>query len=201
VGHGVTRGSRPRWASRLLACVLPPRDVEAAIGDLEEEYALRCQATSRASTARWYWGQVVRSVPVFAWASVRRGGWASTLAVALGACVVQAAIEFATKFAMSAVVAPDTRLPAILTLVVSLPTLVLLSFLAARIRPGGATMLTTVILAAIVFQLAVKTNAGLPVWNQIAALVVAPSAAFAGGILSLKVRQREIHSPRTRHLR
>jgi len=189
--NGLTRDLRPRWAGRLLAGVLPPSDVEAAIGDLEEEYALRSQATSLASATQWYWGQVARSVPVFAWASVRRGGWGSTLAVALGACVVQAAVELATKVAMSAVVTPDTRLPAILTLAVTLPTLVLLSYVAARIRPGGATMLTAVILVAVVLQLAVKTNAGLPVWNQIAALVVAPSAAFAGGILSLRARHRE----------
>jgi hypothetical protein len=34
--NGLIRGLRPRWAGRLLACVLPPRDVEVAIGDLEE---------------------------------------------------------------------------------------------------------------------------------------------------------------------
>jgi len=186
--NGLTPGLRPRWAGRLLACVLAPRDVEATIGDLEEEYALRSQATSLASAAQWYWSQVARSIPVFAWASVRRGGWGSTLAVALGACVVQAAVELATKVAMSAAVTPDTRLPAILTLVVTLPTLVFLSYLAARIRPGGATMLAALILIAVFLQLALKTNAGLPVWNQIAALVVGPSAAFAGGVLLLKAR-------------
>jgi hypothetical protein len=157
----------------------------------EEEYALRSETTSQAGAAQWYWGQVGRSIPVLAWASVRQGGWASTLAVAVGACIVQAAVELATKFAMSAVVMPDARLPAILTLFVSVPTLAFVSYLAARIRPGGAAMLTALILIAVLFQLALKTNAGLPIWNQIAALAVAPSAAFAGGILSLRVRPRE----------
>jgi hypothetical protein len=186
--NGVTRGSRPRWAGRLFACVLPPRDVEVAVGDLEEEYAVRSEATSMASAAHWYWGQVGRSIPILAWASVRQGGWATTLAVAVGACIVQAAVELTTKFAISAVVVPDTGLPAILTLFVTLPTLVFLSYLAARIRPGGATMLTALILIAVVLQLVLKTNAGLPVSNQIAALVVGPSAAFTGGILSLRAR-------------
>jgi hypothetical protein len=184
----VTRGLRPRWAGWLLACVLPPCDVEVAIGDLEEEYALRSEATSLTSAAHWYWGQVGRSIPVLALASIRQGGWASTLAVAVGACIVQAIVELTTKFAISAVVMPDTRLPAILTLFVTLPTLVFLSYVAARIRPGGATMLTALILIAVLLQLGLKTNAGLPVWTQIAALVVGPSAALTGGILSLKVR-------------
>jgi hypothetical protein len=64
--------------------------------------------------------------------------------------------------------------------------LVLVSYLAARIRPGAATAMAGLIVIAAVIQLVAKTGADMPIWNQIVALVVGPSAALAGGVLSLR---------------
>jgi hypothetical protein len=119
------------------------------------------------------------------WALVRRGGCLATVGVALGACTVQASIEVASKAAISSV-APDIRLAAILTLMVALPTLVLVSYLAARIRPGASIVMTALVLIAVVVQLVVKEGQTIPFWNAIAALFIGPSATFAGGVLFLR---------------
>lgn len=179
--------SRTRVAGWMLGCVLSRRDVEATIGDLEEEYLLRSRSTGDPAVFRWYWSQIARTIPLLVWTSVRRGGWAM-LAVALGACIVQAAVELASKFALSSLSAADTRLPAFLTLIIGLPSLVFVSYLAARIRPGAATAMAGLILIAVAIQIVVKPGGDLPYWNQMAALLVGPSAAFAGGILSLRTR-------------
>jgi hypothetical protein len=178
--------SRSRIAAWVLACALPAEDVEIILGDLEEEYALRSRSTR--GSLPWYWAQIVRSMPVFLWLPVRRGGWVPTLGVALGACAIQAMIELTTKFAIVGLFHPDARWPAFITLMVTLPSLTLLSYLAARIRPGAATMLTAIIVFAVVLQLVVKDDHGMTFWAQLATLFVGPSVAFTGGVLSLRTR-------------
>lgn len=181
------RLSRSRVASWVLACALPPQDLELIIGDLEEEYVLRSRSTPGAF--RWYWAQIIRSMPVLLWTPVRRGGWLPTLGAAVGACAVQAMIELATKFAILSLFPPDAWWPAVVTLVVTLPSLAFLSYLATRICPGAATMLTALVAIAVVIQLIVKNGHGMTFWTQLAALFVGPSMAFTGGVLSLKTRR------------
>jgi hypothetical protein len=101
---------------------------------------------------------------------------------------MQAMIELTTKFAIVGLLPPDARWPAFLTLAVTLPSLTLLSYQATRIRPGAATMLTAVVVFAVVLQLTVKRRHGMTFWTQLATLFVGPSMAFMGGVLSLKAR-------------
>jgi hypothetical protein len=159
--------------------------LEVVIGDLAEEHALRSASMSASHLARWYWGQIARSIPALLWASIRRGGWIVTSITAVAACLVQAAVELGAKSAISSLAAIDTPLVAIGSWVVGLPSLIFVSYLAARIRPGAATVLTAIIVIAVFIQLVVKGET-LPVWKQIAAVVVGPSAAFAGGVMSLR---------------
>jgi putative ABC transport system permease protein len=69
-----SRRRRPPAAARLLAALFPPKDAaaEAAIGDLEEEYADRAdRGTFRA--AAWYWAEAASLARWFAAERVR--GW------------------------------------------------------------------------------------------------------------------------------
>jgi hypothetical protein len=174
-----------RWAARLLGCVMPPRDVEVMIGDLAEEHALRSSSTGVWHLRFWYWRQIARSIPVLLAASVRRGGWTATLSTALAACLVQALIELGAKFAISDLAALDRSVVGILSWMVGFPSRIFVSYLAARIRPGAATMLTAIIVIAIVIQLFLKGH-DMPFWKQVAALFLAPTAAFAGGVIILR---------------
>jgi hypothetical protein len=180
----LTHDARSRWSRWILGCVLPARDVDVVMGDLIEEHAVRSRSTAAARASQWYWGQICRSIPPLLWASVQQGGWLSTLGVALGACIVQAIVELTSKLAISSLFAPDAGLGP-LTLMVTLPTLVLVSYFAARIRPGAAIVMAALVVVAVVVQLAVKGDQ-LPIGGQIAALFIGPMAAFSGGVLSLK---------------
>jgi hypothetical protein len=172
---------RPRVATWLFTCLLPIEDAESIVGDLEEE------GRSRGSNVdTWYWAQVVRSfVPLFG-AGLNRGGWLSTLAVALLACVCQAAIEL-----VAARVAWGWRpshMPSVpLTLVITLPSFIWLSYQATRIRPGAGSALAAMAAAALSLRLwlAISSGLGMP-GDILLALVVAPSMALTGAFLALK---------------
>jgi hypothetical protein len=166
--------------------VLSPQDLEVMIGDLEEERRLRSVSMPPQQVAGWYWSQVLRSVPPLLWASIRRGGVLTTVATAVAAVIVQANVELATKSAMSSLIAYDAPMPALLSLFVTVPTLVFVSYVATQIRPGAAVALTALIVLAVTVELIVKTGYDMSIWNQVAALLVGPSAAFAGGVLAVR---------------
>lgn len=179
--------SRSGLAGWLLGCVLPRRELEIIIGDLEEEYALRCRSTPDAS--RWYWIQVFRSLPPLLWAPVRRGGWLPTLGVALAACVVQALVELTTKLALVDLLPAGARSLDFLTLLVTLPSFTILSYLATRVFPGAATMLAGIVLFAVFLQVAVQDGQGMTIWTQLSALCAGPSMAFTGGVFARRTRR------------
>jgi hypothetical protein len=108
--------------------------------------------------------------------------------MAIAACLVQAIVELGARFAISNLVVADMGVAAMLTWVVGISSLVFVSYLAARTRPGASIMLTALIVIAVAVQLALKIHQ-LPLWKLIAAVFAGPTAAFAGGAISLR-RQR-----------
>ncbi len=62
----------PRLAQAMLRACLHPADAEAVLGDLEEIYARLLNRAGRTEARRWYWSQVLRSMPRFA---ARTLGW------------------------------------------------------------------------------------------------------------------------------
>ena len=63
--------SPPRIGVWLLARIVHPDIRYTALGDFEEIYADLAEARGVAAARRWYWGQVVRSVPPFLLDSIR----------------------------------------------------------------------------------------------------------------------------------
>jgi hypothetical protein len=180
----VNRFSRTRVAGWLLACVLPACDVETTLGDLEEEHAFRGE-----DSFWWYWSQIVRSIPTSAWASIRRGGLASTCVAAIAACATQATFELGLKAAITALT-PYTTAIGIASLAVTIPSFVLLSYGASRVRPGAGMLMALLVLIAVAIQLTVRVGGELPVWTRLAALLLGTSAALTGGALSLRRQRR-----------
>lgn len=173
------RLSHARVAGWILGCLLPPGDLEVVLGDLEEEYV-----SSRRRGRAWYWSQIGRSFPSLLLLPVRRGGWLLTLAVALGACVLQAGFELLVQFGLVDVLAIEASIIPAVTGMLTLSSLAVVSYLANRMRPGAATLLAVVVLLAIVIQLIVKTEASVA--YRLVPLLVSPPIAFAGGVLSLR---------------
>ena len=177
-----------RLADRVLAWTVAPADREAAVGDLAEEYTIRLHRGSRARAACWYWSQVFRSVPWFLWTPVRRSGWFGTLCVALAACLIQAGIELTAAKAMRSLFAPDATATLLVGLALVLSSLFLVSYIAARMRPGAGTLLTVIAIVAVSVQSIVKGPLGFS-FSHMAAVFAAPLTAFAGAALSLNVRK------------
>ena len=170
----------PRLTDWILTCSVPAADREMAVGDLAEEYAIR-RRDSRIDALRWYWSQVLRSIPWFLWMPVRRSGLFATLVVALGACVIQAAIEVSAAAALRRLPQAPTTLPIGLSVV--LVSLFVVSYLAARARAGAGTVLTLIAIVA-VFAQSVAMGAGGVSLTHLAAVIAAPSAAFAGAAVA-----------------
>ena len=172
-----------RLADWVLAGAASPEDRQAVVGDLVEEYAIRAREGSRLCASCWYWGQVVRAVPWLLWLPVRRDGWFGALAVALAACAVQAGVELVAAAVIRAFAVPGASISLSIGLMVVLVSMFVVSYAAARLRPGAGTLLTLIAVVAVLAQsLALGPSAlGLA---HVAAALAAPSAAFAGAAIS-----------------
>ena len=155
------------------------------MGDLAEEYTLRARSASPSTVSRWYWGQVYRSIPPVVWRSVRAGHWLRTLSVAVGAYIAAGIVEFAGDAAISRLLAPDAHVHAVLSMIVGLTTMMLGGYLAAWIRPGAATALAGIVMIGVAVLMVTKSGT-VPLWYQLAFLIVGPLASFAGGMLFLR---------------
>lgn len=173
-----------RLANWILACVVSPADRQYVLGDLAEEYAVRRVQTSRTFAKWWYWSQVLRSIPWLLWSPVRRSGWVPVLRVACFACVAQAAVELTTASLVPGIlrVSADGAVP--LTLAVVLGSIVIVSGVANRVRPGAGTLLA---LMAGVAMLARTLHAGIDEIHLSSVLesAAAPSGAFVGATLAV----------------
>jgi hypothetical protein len=172
----------PRVATWLLGCLLPPRDREAVLGDLIEEYAIRAGSPPLSTVARWYWWQVSRSIPQILWSSIRREGLLSTLGVAFGAYIAAGLLEFAGVAAISKLLGPNAGPFAVLNVVIGLATMVLGGYVAAWIRPGAASALAGMVMIAVVILMVTMSDSA-PLWYGLTFLIVGPLAALAGGTL------------------
>lgn len=175
---------RVRMATWILRCLLPRRDVEAIVGDLEEERVSRQR--SPAGDA-WYWAQILRSLPWCLWLPVQRGGWPSTVGVTAAVCVLQASIEVATALVAYAWLGDRVQGLMPLTSLAILVSFALLTYHATRIRPGSVTMVPAVTLVLIgVRLLATHSGQAESLGTLFVSLMAAPSTAFIGGVVSVR---------------
>lgn len=78
--------SPPFFARALVAAAAPPADYDVIDGDLYEEYIVRVRTAGVAEANRWYWSQVLRSIPPLL--SYSRVGASIRGSLATGAIVV-----------------------------------------------------------------------------------------------------------------
>jgi hypothetical protein len=182
----------PRMATWLLHSVLPPQDRDVVLGDLIEEYALR-HSESAATAARWYWGQVCRSVPTVLLAGIRRGGALVTVVSALAAYVVVGTINFAGAAAIDWFVGATANSFAVSDVLVGLTAIAIGGYLAAWVRQGAATVLGALVVVVAVVLMASPSDTA-PAWYQLTFLVLGPLAAHAGGVLRVSRRSDSAHT-------
>lgn len=175
----------PSLATWLLESLLPKTDRDAVLGDLIEEYAIRARSASPATVARWYWGQVSRSIPQVMWFAIRRGGLPSTLSVALAAYVAIGPVESAALAAIARLL--GGRPHTLVGVMVGLATIAVVGYVATWVRPGAAQALAAIVLIAVVLLMATMSGSA-PLWYGLTFLIVGPVAALAGGTLCLARR-------------
>lgn len=173
----------PRVTTWLVRRFVPPAHREAILGDLIEEYAIRCRSSARLVVV-WYWGQVCRSIAPLLWIRLRRERWMSTLSVAIAAYVAAGAIESAGIHAIAMLLGPYATAPSALSMIVGLATLMLCGYLAAWFRPLAAKVLAVLVIVAVVILMLTMPKSA-PLWYGFGFLVFGPLAALLGGTFCL----------------
>lgn len=169
-----------RWTSRAIAQFVPLHTLDAALGDLAEEYALRAQGTTTLRASRWYWGQLVRSMPQMMWMDIRRQGWVATLAVAIGAWVIAGLVESMADAALVAWSGSAAAVNGVPGALIGLTALALGGYLAALVRPAATKVLAGIIVF-VVSVLMLADVGDAPLWYGVAFLVFGPLMSIAGG--------------------
>jgi hypothetical protein len=169
-----------RWVSRAIAQLVPLHTLDAALGDLAEEYALRAQSTSPLAVSRWYWGQIARSMPQMMWIDIRRQGWVATVAVGCAAWLIASFIEAAADRLLIAWLGPDAPVHALPGALVGLSALGFGGYLAALVRPA-ATKVLAGLTAVVVVALTIAGAGDVSPWYAAIFLVFGPLASIAGG--------------------
>lgn len=180
------RRSPQAFACRVLESVLPVPHQGAVLGDLIEEHALRAESTSPSAAARWFWGQVWRSVPFMVRSSLRADCLIGT-SVAVGVFVVMGMLKFAADLMIEKLIAPGQTTYIVLAPMVFLATTSIGGFAAARIRRGTTVLLAFIVLATVAVLIAMRVcPVPVPWWYQFGFLILGPlSVLFAPAVLGI----------------
>jgi hypothetical protein len=166
--------------STLMECVLPRDLGELAVGDLNEEFALREQTTSRARASAWFAMQAAASVPRLLLLSVRRPSWLKSLGVAVAAYV---ALEFVEPYMhrfVSLFAEPGFNAALIIDLGVGFAACACGGFLSTWAHRGSAALYSVISTGFLAWAMR-NANPDLPSWFLAAFLVVALAAPITGG--------------------
>lgn len=183
--------------SGLIECMLPRDLGELVVGDLNEEFALRAEAGSRARATAWFALQAVDSVPRLLLQSARRRSCLISLGVALTAYVALGFVEPYLHRLVSAVAQPGFRLQLVLDLCVGFTACACGGFLSTWVHRGSAllySLIGTGYLASMMLTSGI--NPDLPIWFPATFLVVALVAPLAGGLVFVALAGRRARSSR-----
>jgi hypothetical protein len=173
----------------VLTRLVPEDEREPLLGDLVEEHARRAAGASSSAALRWCLRQVCASIPPLLWVRLARAAWIPTLAVALPAYIAVGIAELCVNWAISSWYGPGAATTNPLGLLLMFPTVVLIGYLAAALRPAAAMVLALMMLAAAT-AMALWSTESVPVWHRIAYFFVGPAAAVTGVALHLLRTER-----------
>jgi hypothetical protein len=171
------------WLSGLLECVLPRDLGEIVAGDLNEEFALRANSTSRARATRWFALQVLSSVPRLLLLSAKRLSWFVSLGVAIAAYMALGFVEPYMHRLVSLIAQPGFQAQLVLDLCIGFAACACGGFLSTWVRRGSAVLYSLIGTGYLASMMVTSgTNPALPIWFPMAFLVVALIAPIVGGL-------------------
>jgi hypothetical protein len=169
-------------ATWLLSRFVPNGAREALLGDLTEEYARLVKAGHPDAPLGWYLRHISGSIPPLLCAGLARATWPMTLGVAL---VAYALLTFPTQwFVQWAVRSLPAKIELPVELVVLIPTVFLIGYLAERIRRGTLIALGTLLLLTIVAQIIWGNAGNAPIQSQLVWLFLGPEVIFVGVVIN-----------------
>jgi hypothetical protein len=167
------------WAVEWL---LPRPLVDEVVGDVVEEFELRCRSSAGSASERWVVSQICRSLAPVIWMSMRREGWLVTVGAGVGCFIVVTFVEAAADALILPTLAAHAQLQAGVGLLLGLSAMALGGYLAARIRSAAPIVLSVMIFTTVAVLM--RMGAGsVPLWYQLGFLIVGPLASLKGGTL------------------
>jgi hypothetical protein len=168
-----------RVATWIFSWLVPKEHRESLMGDFVEEYALRGKGGSSSAALRWYLRQVCASIPPLLWARLTRTAWLSTLCVATLAYFTVGVAQLIIRWVLSS---SSATIHNPLDLIMIFPMVVLIGYVAERLRRRSAIVLGAMMLLAIT-ALTVWSTESSPLWYRVAWFFVGPAAAVIGSVL------------------
>lgn len=164
-------------ATWMLSRLVPLNAREAIVGDLVEEHARLTKSGLSDAPLGWYLQHICGSILPLLSAGLARAAWPVTFGVAL----VAYALIFPTQwFIQWAIRHLPAKFDGPVELIVLLPAVFLIGYLAERIRRRSLTVLGTLVLLTIAAQFAWGDARNAPLQSQLAGLFLGPAIIFVG---------------------
>jgi hypothetical protein len=173
-----------RIATWILSRFVSKNDREALIGDLAEEYARRVRSDSRSAAFVWYLRHSFTSIPALVRVKLTRARWPLTLGVALLAYLLVGVAQLIIRWALQSL---SARSHPLLILIILVPIILLIAYLAERLRRKSAIMLGAILMIAIA-AMTMWSSRNAAMQYQLAYLLVGPCVAFFGTALNWRNR-------------
>lgn len=182
------------WISRLMESLLPRELGELAVGDLNEEFALRIRSRSRSrprgGATAWFAMQAAASVPPLLVLSVRRLSWLRSLGVAVAAYLALGLVEPYMHRAMSLIIEPGFRMQLIIDLCIGFMACACGGFLSTWAHRGSAVVYSLIGTGFLASMMMTSVNPDLPFWFLATFLAVALVAPIVGGVVFVSCANR-----------
>lgn len=186
---------KPPFVPRaLVAALAPPFDYHSVDGDLHEEYVALLRSAGRSRADRWYWQQVLRSIPAFvSYSRSPRSIWEYAY-VSFSVVAVLVTMLLCTELLGRAVHALQPQAPHLFIFAADWFDAVAFGAILCAIARSHGVRLALVASIALVLAIAVPIALGLssqlsaPVW----ALLLAAIPAMCLGAAAYQFSQRRI---------
>jgi hypothetical protein len=170
------------WTTWAVEWLLPRQLVDEVVGDVVEEFELRCRSAPGSASVLWVLSQFGRSLAPMIWMSVLREGWLTTIGAGLACFIVVNVIEAAADLLILPPLAPNAELQAAIGLLLGLAAMTVGGYLAARIRAAAPIVLSMVIFITVAVLMRMGVGS-VPLWYELGFLILGPLAALKGGTL------------------
>ncbi|HEY1307337.1 MAG TPA: hypothetical protein VGF24_27470 [Vicinamibacterales bacterium] len=172
---------------RALSCLLEDEYCIALMGDLAEERARRARADGPHQAARWYRTEICRSVAAAVRQRLAETARSAPWTLAIGAYMLVAVLEVTMRSLLSRVWPDAAQSASALRLVVELPGIALIAYVAGRFDRRAPLLLGAMMLVAAISITTLSTEA-MSTAFIVACLTIGPGGAVLGARLARERR-------------